>query len=180
MTNKWIVWVRTWCSTRCTMEIDHLIADADCNFRLFSNPHVSNMVLMLMMMIVRNKDNCILNLTAPVPWPTPLTRDISLDSLSPVLSLTDVCGSWLPPQLVTSLEPPLGPGWHPRSHILMFTYPAQGINCLDLITLEDETGVPYSRLEFWFWWCSVIMLSWSSKHDFHIVLLSKISNELTT
>ena len=68
------------------------------------------MVLMLMMMIVRNKENCILNHTAPVPWPTPLTRVASLDSLSPVLSLTDVCGNWLPPQLVTSLEPPLGPG----------------------------------------------------------------------
>ena len=116
------------------------------HFRIFSNPHVGSMVLMLVMMSVRNKENCILNHSAPVPWPTPLTRVISLDSLSPVLSLTDVCGSWLPPQLVTSLEPPLGPGWHPRSHILMFTYPAQGINCLDLITLEDETGVPYSRL----------------------------------
>ena len=71
---------------------------------------MSNMVLMLMMMIVRNKENGILNNTAPVPWPTPLTRVASLDSLSPVLSLTDVCGNWLPPQLVTSLEPPLGPG----------------------------------------------------------------------
>ena len=67
------------------------------------------MVLMLMM-IMGNKDNWILNHTAPVPWPSPLTRVASLDSLSPVLSLTDVCGSWLPPQLVTSLEPPLGQG----------------------------------------------------------------------
>ena len=63
-----------------------------------------------MMIIVRNKDNCILNNTAPVPWPSPLTRVVSLDSLSPVLSLTDVCGSWLPPQLVTSLEPHWGQG----------------------------------------------------------------------
>ena len=87
------------------------------HFCIFSNPHVSNMVLMLVMMIVRNKINCILNHTAPVPWPSPLTRVVSLDSLSPVLSLTDMCGCWLPPQLVTSLEPPLGPGWYPRSHI---------------------------------------------------------------
>ena len=79
------------------MEIDHLIADVDCNFRLFSNPHVSNMVLMLMMMIVRNKDNCILNHTAPVPWPSPLTRVVSLDSLSPVLSLAVGYGSWQTP-----------------------------------------------------------------------------------
>ena len=112
------------------------------HFRLLSNPHVSNKVLMLMMMIVRNKDNCILNNTAPVPWPSPLTRVVSLDSLSPVLSLTDVCDSWLPPQLVTSLEPPLGPGWHPRSHMLIFTYPAQEINCLNLITMEDGTVAP--------------------------------------
>ena len=100
----------------------------------------------MLMMIVRNKDKCILNHTAPVPWPSPLTRVVSLDSLSPVLSLTDVCGSWLPPQLVTSLEPPLGPGWHPRTHILIFTYPAQEINYLDLITLEGGTDAPYSRL----------------------------------
>ena len=55
------------------------------------------MVLMLMVKIVRNKENGILNQTAPVPWPTPLTRVVSLDSLSPVLSLTDVCGSWQTP-----------------------------------------------------------------------------------
>ena len=79
------------------MKIDHLVADVVCNFRLFSNPHVSNKVLMLMMMIVRNKENGILNNTAPVPWPTPLTRVASLDSLSPVLSLTSVCGSWQTP-----------------------------------------------------------------------------------
>ena len=93
-----------------------------------------------------NKDNCELNRTAPVPWPSPLTRVVSLDSLSPVLSLTDLCVSWIPPQLVTSLETPLGPGWHPRTHILSFTYPAQGINCLNLITMEEGTGAPYSRL----------------------------------
>ena len=61
-----------------------------------SNPHVCNMVLMLMM-IVRNKDNCILNHTAPVPWPSPLTRVVSLDSLSPVLSLAVGYGSWQTP-----------------------------------------------------------------------------------
>ena len=49
------------------------------------------------MMIVRNKDNCILNHTAPVPWPSPLTRVVSLDSLSPVLSLAVGCGSWQTP-----------------------------------------------------------------------------------
>ena len=53
--------------------------------------------MLILMMIVRNKDNCILNNTAPVPWPTPLTRVVSLDSLSPVLSLTGVCGSWQTP-----------------------------------------------------------------------------------
>ena len=63
---------------------------------MFSNSHVCNMVLMLMM-IVRNKDNCILNHTAPVPWPSPLTRVVSLDSLSPVLSLAVGCGSWQTP-----------------------------------------------------------------------------------
>ena len=52
---------------------------------------------MLMMMIVRNKDNCILNHTAPVPWPSPLTRVVSLDSLSPVLSLAVGYGSWQTP-----------------------------------------------------------------------------------
>ena len=65
------------------------------------------MVLMLMM-IVRNKDNCILNHTAPVPWPSPLTRVVSLDSLSPVLSLTDVCGSWQTP---LSWSHHLSPHW---------------------------------------------------------------------
>ena len=82
-----------------------------------------------MMMIVRNKENGILNNTAPVPWPTPLTRVASLDSLSPVLSLTDVCGNWLPPQLVTSLRSPLdefvGPRFGPilsgQSHIQLLT-----------------------------------------------------------
>ena len=114
---------------------------------MFSNPHVSKIVLMLMM-IMGNKDNSLLSRTVPVPWPSPLTRVVSLDSLSPVLSLTDLCVSWIPPQLVTSLEPPLGPGWHPRTHILIFTYPAQEINYLDLITLEDGTGAPNSRLFF--------------------------------
>ena len=78
------------------------------HFSLLSNPHVSNKVLMLMMMIVRNNDNCILNNTAPVPWPTPLTRVASLDSLSPVLSLTDVCGSWQTP---LSWSHHLSPHW---------------------------------------------------------------------
>ena len=67
------------------------------HFRLFSNPHVSNKMLMMMMIIVRNKDNCILNNTAPVPWPSPLTRVVSLDSLSPVLSLAVGYGSWQTP-----------------------------------------------------------------------------------
>ena len=87
------------------------------------------MVLMLMMMNVRNKDNCILNHTAPVPWPSPLTRVVSLDSLSPVLSLAVGCDSWLPPQLVTSLRSPLdklvGPRFGPilsgQSHIQLLT-----------------------------------------------------------
>ena len=35
MTNKWIVWVQTWCSTSCTMKIDHLIADVFCIFVYF-------------------------------------------------------------------------------------------------------------------------------------------------
>ena len=61
-----------------------------------------------MMMIVRNKDNCILNNTAPVPWPSPLTRVVSLDSLSPVLSLTGVCGSWQTP---LSWSHHLSPHW---------------------------------------------------------------------
>merc|ERR1712155_321634 len=52
---------------------------------------------LMLMMIMGNKDNWILNHTAPVPWPTPLTRVASLDSLSPVLSLTGVCGSWQTP-----------------------------------------------------------------------------------
>ena len=63
---------------------------------------------MLMMMNVRNKDNCILNHTAPVPWPSPLTRVVSLDSLSPVLSLTGVCGSWQTP---LSWSHHLSPHW---------------------------------------------------------------------
>ena len=60
------------------------------------------------MMIVRNKDNCILNHTAPVPWPSPLTRVVALDSLSPVLSLTGVCGSWQTP---LSWSHHLSPHW---------------------------------------------------------------------
>ena len=35
MTNKCIVWVQTWCSTCCTMKIDHLIADVVCIFVYF-------------------------------------------------------------------------------------------------------------------------------------------------
>ena len=77
------------------------------HFRIFSNPHVSNIVLMLMM-IMGNKDNCLLNRTAPVPWPSPLTRVVSLDSLSPVLSLTSVCGSWQTP---LSWSHHLSPHW---------------------------------------------------------------------
>ena len=77
------------------------------HFRVSSNPHVSNMVLMLMM-IVRNKDNCILNHTAPVPWPSPLTRVVSLDSLSPVLSLAVGYGSWQTP---LSWSHHLSPHW---------------------------------------------------------------------
>ena len=65
-------------------------------------------MLMMMMIIVRNKDNCILNNTAPVPWPSPLTRVVSLDSLSPVLSLTSVCGSWQTP---LSWSHHLSPHW---------------------------------------------------------------------
>ena len=85
--------------------------------------------MLMLMMIMRNKDNCILDRTAPVPWPSPLTRVVSLDSLSPVLSLTDVCDSWLPPQLVTSLEslldkfvgPRFGPILSGQSHIQILT-----------------------------------------------------------
>ena len=32
MTNKCIVWVKTWCSTGCTLKIDHLIAGVVCIF----------------------------------------------------------------------------------------------------------------------------------------------------
>ena len=32
MINKCIVWVKTWCSTSCTLKIDHLIADVVCIF----------------------------------------------------------------------------------------------------------------------------------------------------
>ena len=41
---------------------------------------------------------------------------------------------------------PLGPRWHPCSHIKSFSYPAQDINYLNLITFGDRTDVPYSRL----------------------------------
>ena len=60
------------------------------------------------MVIVRNKDNCILNHTAPVPWPSPLTRVVSLDSLSPVLSLAVGYGSWQTP---LSWSHHLSPHW---------------------------------------------------------------------
>ena len=35
MTNKCIVWVKTWCSTSCTLKIDHLSADVVCIFVFF-------------------------------------------------------------------------------------------------------------------------------------------------
>merc|ERR1711978_877806 len=66
------------------------------------------MMMMMMMMIVRNKDNCILNHTAPVPWPSPLTRVVALDSLSPVLSLAVGYGSWQTP---LSWSHHLSPHW---------------------------------------------------------------------
>ena len=55
-----------------------------------------------------NKDNCVLNRTAPVPWPSPLTRVVSLDSLSPVLSLAVGYGSWQTP---LSWSHHLSPHW---------------------------------------------------------------------
>ena len=55
-----------------------------------------------------NKDNCELNRTAPVPWPSPLTRVVSLDSLSPVLSLAVGCGGWQTP---LSWSHHLSPHW---------------------------------------------------------------------
>ena len=64
--------------------------------------------MLMLMMIMGNKDNCLLNRTAPVPWPSPLTRVVSLDSLSPVLSLTGVCGSWQTP---LSWSHHLSPHW---------------------------------------------------------------------
>ena len=35
MTSKCIVWVKTWCSTCCTLKIDHLNADVVCIFVFF-------------------------------------------------------------------------------------------------------------------------------------------------
>ena len=35
MTNECIVWVKTWCSTRCTLKIGHLNADVVCIFVFF-------------------------------------------------------------------------------------------------------------------------------------------------
>ena len=129
-----------------------------------------------MMMNVRNKDNCILNHTAPVPWPSPLTRVVSLDSLSPVLSLTGVCGSWQTP---LSWSHHLSPHWtslwardlaqssrarvtssYSHCHIVRFTtHPARksgNLNqspivakALPLSTIANDNGRFLVFLKFW-------------------------------
>ena len=138
-------WLCDWLCGICTMKIDHLFADVVCIFLYFQILMWATWCWCCWWWLWEIKITVYLTTLPPCPG-HPLTRVVSLDSLSPVLSLTDVCVSWFPPQLVTSLEPPLGPGWHPRTHILIFTYPAQEINYLDLITLEDGTGAPNSRL----------------------------------
>ena len=70
MTRKCIVWVKTRCSTRCTPKIGHLNADVVCIFVFFQ-------ILMW----------------ATLSWWWWWWQD----ALSPVLSLTDVCGSWQTP-----------------------------------------------------------------------------------
>ena len=83
---------------RCTLKIVHLLADVVCIFVFFSNPHVSNMVLVMMMMTGR-------------PLPSPFTYRC-------VWQLAN------PPQLVTSLEfvgPRFGPILSGQSHIQILT-----------------------------------------------------------
>ena len=88
------------------MKIDHLIADVVCIFVYF--PILMWATWCWCWWWLWEIGKCLLSHTAPLPWPSPLTRVVSLDSLSPVLSLAVGYGSWQTP---LSWSHHLSPHW---------------------------------------------------------------------
>ena len=119
------------------MKIDHLIADVVCIFVYF-------LILMWATWCwcwwwLWEISKCLLSHTAPLPWPSPLTRVASLDTPPLSLSLAVGCAHWFPPSVgqhhFTPTGSLCGPGDRPNpprprshqvTHIVRFaTHPAQ-------------------------------------------------------
>ena len=119
------------------MKIDHLIADVVCIFIYF-------LILMWATWCwcwwwLWEIGKCLLSHTAPLPWPSPLTRVASLDTPPLSLSLAVGCAHWFPPSVgqhhFTPTGSLCGPGDRPNpprprshqvTHIVRFaTHPAQ-------------------------------------------------------
>ena len=119
------------------MKIDHLIADVVCIFVYF--PILMWATWCWCWWWLWEISKCLLSHTAPLPWPSPLTRVASLDTPPLSLSLAVGCAHWFPPSVgqhhFTPTGSLCGPGDRPNpprprshqvTHIVRFaTHPAQ-------------------------------------------------------
>ena len=117
-----------------------------------------------------NKDNCLLNHTAPVPWPSPLTRVASLDTPPLSLSLAVGCAHWFPPSVgqhhFTPTGSLCGPGDRPNpprprshqvTHIVRFaTHPAQK-SISELVRTQRRHFRPLKQLNSTLVWVSELV-----------------------
>ena len=159
MTSKCIVWVKTWCSTSCTLKIDHLIADVVCIFVFFQILMWATWCWCWWWWLWEIKITVYLTTLPPCPGhPTDQGRITGLPLPSP---FTYRCVWQLanPPQLVTSLESPqdefVGPRFGPilsgQSHIQLLTLWAfltqRRRSNIWTWSLCRWKWVPYSRLD---------------------------------
>ena len=138
----------------------HLIADVVCIFVYF--PILMWATWCWCWWWLWEISKCLLSHTAPLPWPSPLTRVASLDTPPLSLSLAVGCAHWFPPSVgqhhFTPTGSLCGPGDRPNpprprshqvTHIVRFaTHPAQK-SISELVRTPKRHFRPLKQLNIW-------------------------------